>query len=144
MGNTIGLTSSDPSSPSKLDESAYSTLDESTYSTYTSASEDVHLIFQSLRKDSIELPLPSNRQINDIKGNILSVRSDKYGQRLLKVLNIPSYSDKGIITYNIIIIIYHYHQLSLLYIIIIIKVKYQILQYSLFMVQWQHINNIMV
>jgi hypothetical protein len=26
----------------------YSTLDESTYSTYTSASEDVHLIFQSL------------------------------------------------------------------------------------------------
>jgi hypothetical protein len=39
---------SDPSSPSKLDASMYSTLDESTYSTYTSASEDVHLIFQSL------------------------------------------------------------------------------------------------
>jgi len=137
MGNTIGLTSSDPSSPSKLDASMYSTLDESTYSTYTSASEDVHLIFQSLRKDSIDLPLPSNRQINDTKGDILPVRSDKYGQRLLKVLNIPSYSDKGII-------IYHYHQLSLLYIIIIIKVKYQILQYFLFMVLWQHINNIMV
>ena len=104
MGNTIGLTSSDPSSPSNLDES--------TYSTYTSASEDVHLIFQSLRKDSIDLPLPSNRQINDIKGILLPVRSDKYGQRLLKVLNIPSYSDKGIITYK-------YHQLSLLYTIII-------------------------
>ena len=112
MGNTIGLTSSDSSSPSKLDESTYRTLDESTYSTYTSASADVHLIFQTLRKDSIDLPLPSNRQINDIKGILLPVRSDKYGQRLLKVLNIPSYSDKGIITYK-------YHQLSLLHIIII-------------------------
>jgi len=95
MGNTSSSSSLSPS-PSSSSSLSSSKLDESTFTNYTNTNDDIHLLFQSLRQDAIDLSLPSNRRSTDIQGNLIPIRAEGNDERLLMVLNIPSYNDKGI------------------------------------------------